>query len=397
MCGHVGIAGKLLNKDDATMKRLLMLDYFRGPDSTGFASMRTDGTVKIAKIASHPLDLFEDTRFKAALNGQMSTVFLGHNRSATKGKVTSYNAHPFQFDHIVGAHNGTLSTESHRRLEKKLGEAYEVDSMAIFACIAKFGIEETVALFRASEDKVSCPDAWALVWYDLTDKTLNFLRNKERPMWYCLTKEFDRVLWASEWPMLQAAVAMSGAGYELYEHESKTEPGKVFRFFHMDADVHYRFDVDALKKGSTERPKPMAHRIEGKEVAYSYSSSGNSGHDPFQRNRDGHWPSTSVGSTTPTTRISTSRGTTDAAKKEREDALDVMHVFAERNDPYGGIITPERFATLNKYGCAWCESDIAYEAVGCTVIDGCDSILCPDCSSSSPKQNRIYMKEVNVF
>src|SRR3546814_15939897 len=44
MCGHVGIAGKMELKDEALMRRLLVFDYFRGPDSTGFAALRKDGT-----------------------------------------------------------------------------------------------------------------------------------------------------------------------------------------------------------------------------------------------------------------------------------------------------------------------------------------------------------------
>src|SRR3546814_6662079 len=63
MCGHVGIAGKMELKDEALMRRLLVFDYFRGPDSTGFAALRKDGTHRLAKIASNPLNLFDMKRF----------------------------------------------------------------------------------------------------------------------------------------------------------------------------------------------------------------------------------------------------------------------------------------------------------------------------------------------
>jgi glucosamine 6-phosphate synthetase-like amidotransferase/phosphosugar isomerase protein len=118
MCGLVGIAGKLTVKDEATMKRLFLLDFFRGPDSTGLAAVRGDGNIHVSKLASHPIDLFDSARFKTALSGYNSKIFLGHNRYATKGKVNANNAHPYHYGDIVGAHNGTLSISSWRALEK---------------------------------------------------------------------------------------------------------------------------------------------------------------------------------------------------------------------------------------------------------------------------------------
>src|SRR3546814_15519590 len=88
------------------MRRLLVFDYFSGPDSTGFAALRKDGTHRLAKIASNPLNLFDMKRFSEANNGYQSLAFVGHNRFATKGKVNDLNAHPFHYGNIVGAHNG---------------------------------------------------------------------------------------------------------------------------------------------------------------------------------------------------------------------------------------------------------------------------------------------------
>lgn len=379
MCGHVGIAGKLAHKDEATMKRLYMLDYFRGPDSTGFVGVRGNGEVKLAKVASHPLDLFDMGRFKDGLSGHNSTVFLGHNRAATKGKISTTNAHPFVFDHIAGAHNGTLSVLSHGRLEDKLGEKYDVDSMALFASIAKFGIDETIAILRESDAGVSCPDAWALVWFDSNEGTLNFLRNKERPMWYSYTKEFDKVVWASEWPMIEAAVSMAPSGaYSLFQ----TEEG--YRFFSMDEDIHYKFVIDDLKKGSDARPKPMAKKIIGKGTAPVYTSKAT--YDPFQRNGQ-----KSHGSTT-----NYLNGGASQPKEDPTEDTNLLHLFAERTDPYGGIISKERFEELAAYGCSWCQTDVAYEDVGCTIISRDDILLCPHCSASPKGTNRVYVKDLTA-
>ena len=128
MCGLVGIAGNLEYKDEATMKRMLILDYFRGTDSTGFAAVKVkEDEVLMTKIASHPIDLFDMGAFKKALNGNTSKVFLGHNRAATVGKVNAVNAHPFQVGDILGVHNGTLDKDSWKRLDETLGYDTDVD------------------------------------------------------------------------------------------------------------------------------------------------------------------------------------------------------------------------------------------------------------------------------
>jgi glucosamine 6-phosphate synthetase-like amidotransferase/phosphosugar isomerase protein len=142
MCGIVGLAGDLFHQDETTIKRLIHLDYLRGQDSTGFAAIRNSGEAVIAKIASHPYNLFDTKRFQQALQYGCSKVFLGHNRAATKGAVNEMNAHPFQVGHITGVHNGTLEAKDFTMLEEMLGEKFNVDSEALFAAIAKFGVEK---------------------------------------------------------------------------------------------------------------------------------------------------------------------------------------------------------------------------------------------------------------
>src|SRR3546814_12623264 len=63
--------------------------------------------------------LFPDTTLCRSLSGYNSKAFIGHNRAATLGKVNGLNAHPFRYDNIMGAHNGTLDTQSWLRLEEE--------------------------------------------------------------------------------------------------------------------------------------------------------------------------------------------------------------------------------------------------------------------------------------
>lgn len=380
MCGHVGIAGKLEFKDEATMKRLLVFDYFRGPDSTGFSALRSNKEVKLVKVASNPIDLFDMKRFGDALSGHNSTVFLGHNRLATKGIVNNVNAHPYSFDKadgtgvIVGAHNGTLDQSSWKALETAVGETFSVDSMAIIAAIAKLGIEATVPLLQG---------AWALVWFDTGDNTINFLRNKERPFWFAYTKNFDHLFWASEWPTIQAATALSANKYDLYESEG-------YHYWASKEDWWYKFDIDKLKAGATERPKPRVKELKGKEPipAHSYTCGGTQ--DPFHRKSPTTWTPTK-----PSTTTALGSGTHGASKEKAVSNVEILHIKGNKKTPFGPYLTKEEFDKIGKYGCSWCQADVEYDEPGVVVYASQDMILCPECAGSE-ETSRLYVDSAKM-
>lgn len=375
MCGHVGIAGDLAFKDELTLKRLLILDYFRGTDSTGFAAIRVNGDAKLAKIASHPLDLFDMKSFDQALNGNMSKVFIGHNRAATKGKVNGLNAHPFHFGHIIGAHNGTLDKASWKRLEEAIGEETDVDSAAIFKAFEKIGVEDTIALME--EGRNPSEGAWALVWYNQEDGTLNFLRNRHRPFWYAHDKEYKKVFWASEWPMIQAAAALAPStnGYEL----AKSDKGYIY--YETEADMWYKYDIDIFMKGSDKKPVVRHKQVKGREPAPVVSYAGGSSH-PFGRE------------SAETSGTTTSRGNSNITKLSPPTPL-VLDLVGSRLSPLGSYMDKSRFDEIAKYGCSWCQADVAYTDVGVTVYDSQSEVLCPDCSGND-NHSRIYVGYSNL-
>lgn len=337
------------------MKRLLLFDFFRGPDSTGFASISKQGEPSVVKIASHPLDLFEMKKFNDALNAYKSTVFLGHNRLATKGKVNGYNAHPYTFDHIVGAHNGTLEKSSWDAIEEKLGEKYEVDSMAIFACIAKFGIENTVPLLQG---------AWALVWYDLSEGTLNFLRNKERSFWYAYSETFDKVFWGSEHEFIHAACGLSTTTYKLY-----TEEPKGYKYFATEIDWWYRFDIeDFLKVDGKTKPKPKVKELKGKEAAVTTTTT--------------FFPKAGQTGSTSSTRTTTTSPTRPPFVTGGDGDSNVIpfRFWGNNQKPFGDFVTEQEFNSIAQYGCSWCSASVDYDEPGVQVFKARDMVLCPDCS-----------------
>ena len=363
MCGHVGIAGSLDHKDEKMLKRLLFIDYLRGPDATGLAAVRNTGEVKIAKLGSHPIDFFEMPSFKEANSGYQSKVLLGHNRAATKGMKTTFNAHPFRFEHIVGAHNGTLDDSSWKELEEVLGEKYPVDSMAIIAGIAKIGIEETMKHLTG---------AWSLVWVNLATNTLNFLRNDKRPMWFAYSADGKKLFWGSEWEHLNAANILGGDDkYDLF----RTSKGG--NFFTTIEDKHYRFDLDKLKAGEQQPPKPIMKELKGKEVKAATAG------DPFGRNsahgNDGPWASNRAKSL-----LERQQENLERAKQRQ-----LVSLVGDKSDPFGGFISKKDFEILAASGCTFCRAEVVYGDLGILIIEDDQKILCRDCAPGGHKSDNI--------
>lgn len=406
MCGHVGIAGKLEHKDEALLKKFLVLDYFRGPDSTGVASIRKNGEVKIAKIASHPLDLFDTKRFTTAVSGYQSIVLLGHNRLATKGNVNNENAHPFQSGHIVGAHNGTLSKASWERMEALAGEKTNVDSQAIFAAIAKVGIEEVIANLHGYEEGKSCPDAYALVWVDLEEGTLNFLRNKERSFWYCYQDNFERVMYASEWEFLLAGTQTGPAAGKVNLYRDQ----EGHRFYQTKENWLYKFDLEHLKNGYKSIPEPMVCELKGKEVVAKVTSPFHGGNTststpgpaqsmgPNTTITSGPRGMTTMGSPSGSStskpsnvsNISSRLAERKAQSKERLSLSGMIELPGSKHHPLGGYMSEADFNEYAKYGCTWCQGDVDFNDVGVTIYEAQGAIMCPDCSGNSADSSRIY-------
>ncbi len=128
MCGLLGFSGKTpLNID----KIKLLYTYNslqRGEDSIGMYSPLNG----VYKKAGKPVDLIPKMNIKE------DNYFIGHVRSGTSGGKTDKQAHPFQFNELIGVMNGT--TSNHWSLVDKYGldkSNYDVDSEAVFAIIQK--------------------------------------------------------------------------------------------------------------------------------------------------------------------------------------------------------------------------------------------------------------------
>lgn len=203
MCGIVGV----MTSDMTAYQRphnnfftqALFADTLRGFDSTGIALLDAKSFAPtVYKRALSAPDFLQLTKAKDLIgNNTVYNFMLGHNRAATRGRVEDNTAHPFQIGAITMVHNGTIT--NHRQL--KDGNKFTVDSEAIANSIAAVGPEETI-------EKID--GAFALVWHDADDDTINIIRNKERPLWLGISEDEDSVYFCSEGSMLQWLAIRNG-------------------------------------------------------------------------------------------------------------------------------------------------------------------------------------------
>lgn len=256
MCGHFGIhrpGGALTFTELNVMYNMMLAGVVRGMDGTGIVAIDKGGeNLRAVKTAGAPWQLFGSGvwgTFKASMDKDAATI-IGHHRAATKGGVSGANAHPFNRGHITMAHNGTLTNT--------IPIAFNVDSDWLTQEVADKGVKAFADVHGA----------YACVWWDDNEKSLNFFANRERP--FCIVEYDKTFFWASEHAMLQWII----------ERQFKTYDPKKCTLFELKEDTHYILDGKSptLMEGETviKNPKPKASAF------YSYTK-GSSGGDHWDK------------------------------------------------------------------------------------------------------------------
>lgn len=200
MCGIVGFFDKLALNHAAPrlMPELVWINQLRGRDAVGgFGLHKEEGnTVNWMKMAgSADAFLAWDRPHKELFPAASHSHFqVYHNRSATVGDAKDTKmAHPHVTENITLVHNGTLRSG----YDEKLGS----DSLQL-----ALWLEENPS-FADIEERIY--GAYAVVWHDKRNNTLNFARNAERPLWFVETS--DGITWfASEAWMAEGILKRAG-------------------------------------------------------------------------------------------------------------------------------------------------------------------------------------------
>lgn len=203
MCGLIGIVNRetvKYNSDNLVkvFSQGLYCDALRGKHGTGIMGVDGKGYVSVYKRALASADFLELKNTIKIIDDPSNIFLMGHNRYATQGGHTSDNTHPFSHSNIHLFHNGTL--DSFRNLNP--GKTFTVDSDALAYYIATSN--------NVSKSLEEIEGAFSLVWYDESEETLNFARNKERPMYFGLIKNSTSFIYASEADMISWLAGRNG-------------------------------------------------------------------------------------------------------------------------------------------------------------------------------------------
>jgi hypothetical protein len=187
MCGIIGyvsISDEVASEEkEHFLEDALILDTFRGMDSTGLLTLCEDFTLASHKTLDEGWDFVRTKEFWDMPNGWAA---IGHNRAATKGVVSIENAHPFTDGPVSMVHNGTLNNMG--RNLPNFCHKQDVDSMNICRALSHVGPDEATEVLKTLNG------AYALVWADERDGSINMVRNSQRPLHFTHNTE-KTVLW----------------------------------------------------------------------------------------------------------------------------------------------------------------------------------------------------------
>lgn len=238
MCGISGFINTSKDKRLVTSIADVLRDmsYFtrlRGTDAMGYFKVHYSDKSEVLKEVGDPFDLTVHNKKFADFIQWMgeSRYSVAHNRLATRGeKKNQTHAQPFHVvkkdkpdEHIILVHNGTITNN---RVEKQFPG--KTDSHSIAQMLA--------AGFTPQELEQNLWGAYALVWYDSEDGSLNFFRNKERPLGFVYSTEC--ILFSSELYMMACAADRNNIRVKelerlpvlehwKYHHDGKWEKTKV--------------------------------------------------------------------------------------------------------------------------------------------------------------------------
>lgn len=197
MCGIIGLYGDGVSGSWSGPKRDFMIegliaDSVRGYDSTGIALLpkTKDDDLLVYKRAFAGYDFVQQKHANRLFdNIKNSLGMIGHNRSATKGVVNDRNSHPFRWKHITLVHNGTVYNADSLVDKKDKPSGVSVDSEYVAHALSMEDADDILPRLRGG---------YSLVWFNEEERSLNFARNDQKPMFLAFGSNDQTVYFGSE-------------------------------------------------------------------------------------------------------------------------------------------------------------------------------------------------------
>lgn len=185
MCGIIGYSGKENYDLDKIKFLMLWNSYERGKDATGIYTP-SSGVLKDNDPA-HRFFYLKEMK-KLVPDNQL----IAHVRAKTIGQNLAKNAHPFDVDDIVLAHNGTLIEYFDLATKYGMkGTDWDVDSQ-ILAKGVSLAFKEGTTIDNLKIDAFSeYRGAVAALFYSKSLDTMFVFRDDQRPLYYAYDKNKD--------------------------------------------------------------------------------------------------------------------------------------------------------------------------------------------------------------
>ena len=223
MCGIVGVITTDDNRHEYSKKRFmtegLYVDALRGMHGTGIMGLSKDFEWNYLKQAVPAAKFLNTENWDKTKFNQWCMV--GHNRHATMGEHTTENTHPFRQGEILLVHNGTL--RSLFNLQHK-NHDLNVDSQQIAYNLSQVEPEE------APEVISRLSGAYALVWFDNRDSSVNMVRNHERPLHLGLSRDEQALWFMSEGHMLRFLTERFSSYQAVPDNIWQLQTGRLLKF-----------------------------------------------------------------------------------------------------------------------------------------------------------------------
>lgn len=192
MCGIVGIAAHNLTAlGVGVFNELMIVSNLRGRWGAGICAAE-ENDIRSFKTTYSGVDAIDMKSYQDFVREKNVSTLLGHTRWPTKGGSELADSHPHSFKNITGVHNGTLDKVDGNRVRDE-----DSDSFSFYKHANEVGFKRAHARIQG---------AFAFVYIDHHDRTLNFIRNAQRPLWFAKIdwgKKSQTLVWASEKEMLQ--------------------------------------------------------------------------------------------------------------------------------------------------------------------------------------------------